>query len=376
MKIFNAKIVVTLQINKRIKMERNKNRDFKKSRNTDNKRDNKFSKKPFIKNEDKRLGSKKIDYKGISSSGENKFKIKLKDKSEHLKISKPHTDSKDNKEAYRKFEPKVYEKLNLPKRNRPQRTPVLALKDFKDSNREDFSKPVRLNKYIANSGICSRREADQLITSGAISINGIIVTELGIKVNPGDTVQYGGETLVNEKKRYILLNKPKGYITTTDDPQERRTVMALVKDACRERIYPVGRLDRNTTGLLLFTNDGELAKKLTHPKHGAQKIYHVELDKPLSKADMEAIANGIELDDGIAEVDEIAYIEQSKTKKEIGIEIHSGRNRIIRRIFEKLGYEVVKLDRVMFAGLTKKNISRGMWRFLDEKEIVTLKMLK
>lgn len=371
MKIINAKIVVTLQINLKIKMERKSNkRSINKTGNPKKIKESKFTKEKNYRKD------KKNDFKESSSKNDNKFKIKFKEKKEYLKITKPTFDKRDGKDANSKHEPKVYQRLDLPMRKRPQRAPVLELKDYKNSNREAIDKPIRLNKYIANSGICSRREADQLIASGAISINGVIVTELGTKVNPGDTVQYGGETLVNEKKRYILLNKPKGYITTTDDPQERRTVMALVKDACKERIYPVGRLDRNTTGLLLFTNDGELAKKLTHPKHGAQKIYHVELDKPLTKADMEAIANGIELDDGLAEVDEIAYVEQSKTKKEIGIEIHSGRNRIIRRIFEKLGYEVVKLDRVMFAGLTKKNISRGMWRFLDEKEVLALKMLR
>lgn len=357
-------------------MERNKNRDFKKSKKTESKREGKYPKKNTIGKDKKYKDSKKGEFNQNTSIGDKKIKIKLKEKSEYLKITKPNSENKITKENSRIFESKSYHKLDLPKRKRPQRSPVLELKDFRDSNRDVFEKPVRLNKYIANSGICSRREADQLIVSGAISINGVIATELGIKVNPGDTVQYGGETLVNEKKRYILLNKPKGYITTTDDPQERRTVMALVKDACKERIYPVGRLDRNTSGLLLFTNDGELAKKLTHPKHGAQKIYHVELNKPLTKADMDTIANGIELEDGIAEVDEIAYIELSKTKKEIGVEIHSGKNRIIRRIFEKLGYEVLKLDRVLFAGLTKKNISRGMWRFLDDKEVVALKKLR
>ena len=266
--------------------------------------------------------------------------------------------------------------VDLPKRDRPKRGEVLELKNFKDTNRYEEGKPVRLNKYISNAGICSRREADELISTGVVSVNGVVVTEMGIKVNPGDVVQYDGATLVSERKRYVLLNKPKGYITTTDDPQERRTVMALVKDACKERIYPVGRLDRNTSGLLLFTNDGDLAKKLTHPKHGARKIYHVELDKPLSKADMDAIYEGIELEDGMVYVDEIAYIEGTTSKKEIGVEIHSGKNRVIRRIFESLNYEVVKLDRVMFADLTKKDISRGMWRFLTDKEVSFLKMLK
>ncbi len=250
------------------------------------------------------------------------------------------------------------------------------MKDFKSTNRPDAFATIRLNKYIANAGICSRREADDLIISGAVAINGVIVTELGTKVLPTDSVQYGGETLVSEKKKYVLLNKPKGYITTMDDPQERRTVMALVKDACKERLYPVGRLDRNTSGLLLFTNDGEITKKLTHPRYGVKKLYHVELDRALSKSDMEKLWNGVELEDGIVKVDDVAYIDETQNKKEIGIEIHTGKNRVIRRIFETLGYEVVKLDRTMFAGLTKKDIPRGMWRFLSEKEVSFLKMLQ
>jgi 23S rRNA pseudouridine2605 synthase len=265
--------------------------------------------------------------------------------------------------------------IDLPVRERPKRADVLELKNFKNTNRPDNS-AIRLNKYIANAGICSRREADDLIISGAVAINGVIITELGTKVLPTDSVQYGGETLVSEKKKYVLLNKPKGYITTVDDPQERRTVMALVKDACKERLYPVGRLDRNTSGLLLFTNDGEIAKKLTHPRYGVKKLYHVELDRALSKSDLEKLWDGVELEDGIIKVDDIAYIDEAKNKKEIGIEIHTGKNRVIRRLFEALGYEVVKLDRTMFAGLTKKDIPRGMWRFLSEKEVSYLKMLQ
>lgn len=235
--------------------------------------------------------------------------------------------------------------------------------------------PVRLNKYIAHAGICSRREADTLITSGAISVNGQVVTELGTKVKPGDIVRYGDQRLVNERKVYILLNKPKDYITTSDDPQGRKTVLDLVYRACPERVYPVGRLDRNTTGLLLFTNDGEMAKKLTHPRHGVNKIYHVHLDKPLTKADLEQIAKGVELEDVTIVPDAISYIE-GESKKEVGIQIHSGQNRIVRRIFEKMGYDVQKLDRVSFAGLTKKDLPRGKWRFLSEKEVNFLKMLK
>ncbi|MCB0823233.1 MAG: rRNA pseudouridine synthase [Bacteroidales bacterium] len=233
---------------------------------------------------------------------------------------------------------------------------------------------VRLNRYIANAGICSRREADKLIESGVISVNGKVVTELGVKISRADNVRYDGILLKAEKKYYVLLNKPKGYLTTTDDPYERRTVMHLIKNACRERIYPVGRLDRDTTGLLLFTNDGDLAKKLTHPKHKIRKIYAVTLDKVLKATDLEKIQAGIELDDGFVKPDNVAFIVDAESKKEIGIELHSGKNRIVRRIFESLGYKVVKLDRVSFAGLTKKDVPRGKWRFLNEKEVSFLKM--
>jgi len=234
---------------------------------------------------------------------------------------------------------------------------------------------IRLNKYIADAGICSRREADKLISAGAVTVNGKVVTELGTKVFPSDKVQYGDQSLKREKLRYVLLNKPKGFITTTDDPQERKTVMNLVSKACHERIYPVGRLDRNTTGILLFTNDGELTKKLLHPKHGVRKIYHVVLNKALTKKDMVQISEGIQLDDGIIKVDAIEYVGEGKDRKQVGIELHSGKNRVVRRIFEKLNYDVIRLDRVSFAGLTKKNLPRGEWRHLEEKEVSFLKML-
>ena len=235
---------------------------------------------------------------------------------------------------------------------------------------------IRLNKYLADSGICSRREADDLILAGAVSVNGVVVTELGTKVNTTDKVVYGGETLNREKLRYVLLNKPKGVITTSDDPYERHTVMELVEDACHERIYPVGRLDRNTIGLLLLTNDGDLAKTLTHPSHEVKKLYHATLDKPLTKNDLAKIREGLILEDGPIEVDAIDWVVDDPTKREVGVEIHSGRNHIVRRIFESLGYEVVKLDRVMFAGLTKQNLPRGHWRFLTPSEISILKRIK
>jgi 23S rRNA pseudouridine2605 synthase len=234
---------------------------------------------------------------------------------------------------------------------------------------------VRLNKYIASSGICSRREADEHIKSGLISVNDEVVTEMGVKVKPEDVVKYNGKAISAEKKVYLVLNKPKDYVTTLDDPEERKTVMDLVKNAGKERIYPVGRLDRNTTGILLFTNDGELASVLTHPKFEQKKIYHVFLDREFSLQDFKKLASGIELSDGFIRPDGISYVNQS-SKSELGVEIHSGRNRIVRRIFEALHYKVVKLDRVYFAGLTKKNLPRGKWRFLTESEISHLKMSK
>lgn len=233
---------------------------------------------------------------------------------------------------------------------------------------------IRLNRFLANSGVCSRREADTFITTGCVTVNGKIVSELGAKVSLNDDVRFNGQQLNPQRKVYLVLNKPKGYVTTTDDPQERKTVMDLVASACPERIYPVGRLDRETTGVLLFTNDGEIAKKLTHPSFSKKKIYHVFLDKALTKADLLAIAHGIELEDGFIAADAISYASEDN-KREVGIEIHSGRNRIVRRIFEHFGYQVEKLDRVVFAGLTKKNLPKGKWRFLTQPEINQLKMM-
>ncbi len=249
----------------------------------------------------------------------------------------------------------------------PQKQRILSL-EF-----EEQHGPVRLNKYIANAGICSRRDADVLIASGAITVNGEVVTEMGHKVMPTDEVRYGDKVLQREKPVYVLLNKPKDYITTTDDERDRANVMQLVRDACEERIYPVGRLDRDTTGLLLFTNDGDLTKKLTHPSSQIEKTYYVELDKNFANIDMAALRNGLELNDGVIIPDEVEYVDDSR--QHVGITIHSGKNRIVRRMFEFLGYEVVKLDRVVFAGLTKKDLPRGQWRFLTKKEVAFLKML-
>lgn len=244
--------------------------------------------------------------------------------------------------------------------------------EYKEAN-IDPTVPVRLNKYLANAGICSRREADESIQAGVVSVNGQVVTELGTKVLRTDDIRFHDQKVSMEKKVYVLLNKPKDCVTTSDDPQQRKTVMDLVKNACPERIYPVGRLDRNTTGVLLLTNDGDLASKLTHPKFLKKKIYHVFLDKKVTAHDMQQIATGITLEDGEVHADAIEYA-SATDKSQVGIEIHSGKNRIVRRIFESLGYRVVKLDRVLFAGLTKKNLRRGDWRFLTEKEVDMLRM--
>ncbi len=232
----------------------------------------------------------------------------------------------------------------------------------------DPNTQMRLNKFLANAGICSRREADELIVKGVVTVNGNIVTELGYKISPQDVVEYDGKVVSRERKCYVLLNKPKDCVTTSEDPRGRKTVMDLVKGACEERIYPVGRLDRNTTGVLLLTNDGDLASKLTHPKYVKKKIYQVWTDKPISEEDMQHIADGVELDDGPIHADAVSYV-NATDRKQAGIEIHSGRNRVVRRIFEHLGYHVVKLDRVYFAGLTKKNLARGRWRYLTQEEV-------
>ncbi|MAC87344.1 MAG: pseudouridine synthase [Gammaproteobacteria bacterium] len=262
------------------------------------------------------------------------------------------------------------------KGNTPQR---------KNSFRKDFKKPltipkkvdvggIRLNKFISNSGICSRREADTYIEHGSVTVNGNLVTEMGYKVQANDDVRFDGSSITPEKKKYVLLNKPKNYITTMDDERGRKTVMELVSNAANERIYPVGRLDRMTTGLLLFTNDGELAKKLTHPKHDVKKLYHASLDKKLDLKDLQKLRGEVVIEGKKVFIDAISYVE-GQTKAEIGIEIHSGRNRIVRKIFEHVGYKVIKLDRVLFAGLTKKNLPRGRWRELTNQELANLQMI-
>lgn len=262
------------------------------------------------------------------------------------------------------------------KGNTPQR---------KNKFQKDFKKPaqqpkktdadgIRLNKFISNSGICSRREADTYIEHGSVTVNGKLVTEMGYKVKPGDEVRFDGTLISPEEKRYVLLNKPKNYITTMDDDRGRKTVMDLVDNATKERIYPVGRLDRMTTGLLLFTNDGELAKKLTHPKHNVRKLYHASLDRKLELKDLDRLRGDVIIEGRKVFIDAVSYVE-GQSKNEVGIEIHSGRNRIVRKIFEHVGYKVVKLDRVIFAGLTKKNLPRGRWRELTKQEVINLQML-
>lgn len=282
------------------------------------------------------------------------------------------TDSADREEKFTGAG-KSIRKGNIPKAD----PPVYDALSFLPGERKKVSadeKNIRLNKYIADAGVCSRREADSLISAGEIKVNGEVITEMGYKVARKDTVTYNGTVLKAEKLVYVLLNKPKGFITTVEDPEDRKTVMHLVENACEERIYPVGRLDRNTTGLLLVTNDGDLAKKLTHPSHNVKKIYQVDLDKPLTEEDVEKLQSGIMLEDGEAKVDELAVLSEDRTI--LGVEIHIGRNRIVRRMFEHLGYEVIRLDRVMFAGLTKKDLPRGKWRYLSEKELIRLKHFK
>ncbi|MDD2475263.1 MAG: pseudouridine synthase [Dysgonamonadaceae bacterium] len=246
-------------------------------------------------------------------------------------------------------------------------------KQIKYKENADPTAPIRLNKYLANAGVCSRREADEYIQAGVVKVNGEVISELGSKITRADNVTFHDKPIQLESKVYVLLNKPKGFVTTTDDPENRKTVMDLVRSACSERIYPVGRLDRGTTGVLLLTNDGDLASKLTHPRYEKRKIYQVWVDKPVTMEHMQTIADGIELDDGEIHVDAISYVTEDDLTQ-IGIEIHSGKNRIVRRIFESLGYQTLKLDRVYFAGLTKKNLSRGRWRYLTEKEVNMLRM--
>lgn len=319
-----------------------------------------------------------------STGAPNKFKKKLGEVLKPEGAKKPHRSDEDAPK-FRKSDggskrPSAAGGRSPRKFNRPDLRPEVPqnLRKPKPASLPtadiDPNKPIRLNRYIAHAGICSRREADELIATGLITVNGQIVTEVGTKVLPTDTVTYDGGRIRMEKTVYVLLNKPKDYITTADDPQGRKTVMALVKGAGRERIYPVGRLDRQTTGLLLFTNDGDLATRLSHPRHGIRKIYHVQADKNVQQEHLDAMLNGVELEDGPTKCDSVEYVGDGSDKKEVGLALHSGKNRVVRRLFEHFGYRVVKLDRVYYAGLTKKDLPRGRWRHLTEQEVALLRM--
>ena len=323
---------------------------------------------------------KTIGRKKSKTSGKKRFEVKdsrysAKKKTDDRVSRHTSKSGADDKEPRQSFKKRTDDKASRfsAKGAKPEVYKAKPRSKTDNINKPTYSEDIRLNRFIANAGVCSRREADTYITTGLISINGEVVNELGVKVKPGDEVRFDGRRLNAEKKVYLLLNKPKNFVTTTDDPHADKIVMDLIKDACSERIYPVGRLDRNTTGLLLFTNDGDLSKKLTHPSNNMKKVYQVSLDKPLSDNDLSQIAEGIDLEDGHIVADAVSYVKKGD-KTEVGIEIHSGRNRIVRRIFEHFGYRVKKLDRVLFAGLTKKNLPRGKWRFLSEKEIQFLKM--
>jgi 23S rRNA pseudouridine2605 synthase len=372
----------------------NSNRSFEKDRKPG--RDSSSPRDRFSKNDDRRssdrksFGSERKSFdtdKDRRPKPEGRFsdrqergeRRRSSDKSEHTEgrsfdKNKTRPSFADKKSDFRpKRSDKPFEKREVGRPAPRKRSEEKTSNSSPSHSKRRESEEIRLNRYIANAGVCSRRKADELIAAGVVTVNGEVVTALGTKVNPAvDDVRYNGERLKREKMVYVLLNKPKDYITTTDDPQERRTVMHLVEKATKERIYPVGRLDRNTTGLLLMTNDGALAEKLSHPRNSVTKIYHVELDKNLLQGDLNKIQFGLELEDGLIKPDEVSYV-QGASKREIGIQIHSGKNRIVRRIFESLGYNVIKLDRVIYANLTKKDLPRGRWRYLEEREVIQLK---
>ena len=295
---------------------------------------------------------------------------KLFDTEKPLKQSRG-AEKRQNKSTQQRPENSIFEKPKRNTRNIESSRRKENTKNFKSKNSKE---EIRLNKFISNSGVCSRRDADILISTGLVKVNGKIITTLGYKVNKNDKVVVDGNEIKSEKKVYLILNKPKDTITTTDDPTGRKTVMDIVKNACKERIYPVGRLDRNTTGILIFTNDGDLSKRLTHPSHKIIKVYQVTLDKNLTSEDLKSISNGVKIDDDFVEIDDIAWVEKGK-KNIVGIQIHSGKYHVVKRIFEKFGYNVIKLDRTMFGPLTKKNLPRGTWRFLTEEEISILHRL-
>ncbi|UOU97563.1 rRNA pseudouridine synthase [Chryseobacterium daecheongense] len=360
---------------KRPRISIKKNSDSSRASKSGNSSGSKSFKKPFPK-----AGERNSDYKGTNSKFEKKpFKRSEDDGEERKSFGKPASkrggrdfDSRDKYERGNlKFGKKPFNKND---RDDDRAKSFVQKRRLTKIDKDLHKDTIRLNKYIANSGICSRREADELITQGLVEVNGKVVTEMGYQVQKTDRVIFDGQNITPEKPVYVLLNKPKGYISTTKDDKARKTVMDLVANASPYRVFPVGRLDRSTTGVILLTNDGHMTKKLTHPSFNVKKIYHVTLDRKLSTEDMKTIAEGIRLEEGVATVDQISFIE-GKPKNEVGIEIHIGWNRVIRRIFQRLGYEVEALDRVMFAGLTKKNIKRGHWRILTELEVNNLKML-
>lgn len=343
-----------------------------KGRNT--KESTERERKPFIKTDrslpERDVNSSKDKDKKPFEKKENLSDKKFKEKGNWKeRNTKESSERKPFKTKERSF-PEKDVKTPAYNLNKPPKKTFSKSKP-KEEDKSETKDLIRLNRYIASSGICSRRDADQLIQEGLVKVNGKVITELGHKVSLNDKVEYKNRVLAKEKPVYVLLNKPKDFITTMEDPEERKTVMDLVKNACKERVFPVGRLDRNTTGLLLLTNDGELAEKLTHPSNKISKVYEVGLDKPIIEADFVSVITGIELEDGNVKADDLAIL--TPDKKNLGIEIHEGRNRIVRRIFEHLGYEVIKLDRVSYAGLTKKDLPRGKWRYLSEKEVVRLK---
>lgn len=334
---------------------------------------------PKSENSEEKKSAKPAREPRLLSQSEAKSYEKSLEKTSRKPAGKRVGKSFDTREKYEKgdnkFAPKKTYKKPFDRDDAAERTRSFVQKRRFDKLAKEVPKEsIRLNKYIANSGICSRREADELISQGLVEVNGKVVTEMGYQVQKTDKVIFDGQGITPEKPVYVLLNKPKGYISTTKDEKARKTVKDLVANASPYRVFPVGRLDRSTTGVILLTNDGHLTKKLTHPSFNMKKIYHVTLDRKLDRADLNAISEGIRLEEGVADVDNISYIE-GKPKNEIGIEIHIGWNRVVRRIFQKLGYEVEALDRVMFAGLTKKNIKRGHWRILTELEVNNLKMM-
>ncbi len=348
-----------------------------------------FEKKPFKRSEDGRSSDRKPAFNRDDRSSDRKpfkrndegrsFENRAPRRNEEGRFSDRKTAKSDGdrsfaKKSFNNTEEKPYKKKQAyAGKNFRKDYKDWEKKGFPDEKEEEVDDRVRLNRFISNAGICSRRDADKLIVDGEVTVNGEVVTEMGYRVNPTDKIFHNGKRVISEKKVYLLLNKPKGFVTTLDDPHADRTVMDLVRNACPERIYPVGRLDKSTTGVLLFTNDGDMAKRLTHPSHQKKKIYHVFLKESFPEENLEKIFKGIELEDGFVKADAISYVDPTD-KSQVGIEIHSGKNHIVRRIFEHFGFRVQKLDRVYFAGLTKKNVPRGRYRFLTEKEINFLKM--